>query len=334
MKIRLPIALGVAIASVTMAVTNLWPFMPPDAAARLGACHAAAAPEPLRPLLADPLYQALTKPQPGDWLASGHEWAQSVEDYRSSHPNLPDATRHVLYLMPLGDFPTQGRAPSLEELREYLGLYFGMEARLTPAETEAASGATRRINGESGQPQLLTSDILKWLPDKLPSDAYALLAVTMTDLYPKESWNFVFGEATFKKRVGVFSLARNQPGFLAGDTTSTGEPHPTIRALILRRACMTLSHETGHMFGLKHCRYYQCLMGGSGSVEEADRAPTGLCPVCLHKLYIARPFDPAGRQRALLDFYLAHGMKADASQARRILEAASGPSAPGAAPRP
>lgn len=323
MKWRLPFALGLAIASMTMAVINLWPFTPPDAASRIRAAAVDEAPEVLRPMLADRLYPPLEKPRPGDWLASGHEWAQSVKAYRNSKPNFPDATRKVLYLLPLGEFPEKSRAPSLEALREYLGLFFGMESRLAPAETEAATGATRRINGESGQPQMLTSDILKWLPGKLPADAYAMLAVTMTDLYPKESWNFVFGEATFKERVGVFSLARNSPGFLAGETGGQLEPHPTVRALILRRACTTLSHETGHMFGMTHCRYYQCLMGGSGSVEEADRSPVSVCPVCLHKLFLAKAFDPAARQRGLLDFYLKHDMKEEAKQAQVLWEAAT-----------
>lgn len=98
--------------------------------------------------------------------------------------------------------------------------------------------------------------------------------------------------------------------------------HPTVKAMILRRACITLSHESGHMFGWSHCRYYQCLMGGSGGVEESDRFPTGLCPVCLHKLYVAKPFDPSGRQRHLLAFYQQHGMKEDARQAQLVLEAA------------
>jgi len=29
-------------------------------------------------------------------------------------------------------------------------------------------------------------------------------------------------------------------------------------------------HEIGHMFGLKHCVYYECLMNGIMSVEEQD----------------------------------------------------------------
>ncbi len=317
MKLRLPFALGLAMACVTLAVMRLWPFTPPGEATRTAAAAGDGAPEVLRPWLQDHLYRPLQTPQPGDWLHSSPEWAQSVRVWQKSKPNLPDPTRHVLYLMPMGDFPEGGRAPSLEVLREYLGLYFGMEARLMRPEPESGPNPERRINGESGKPQLLTRDILKWLPGRLPPDAYAMLAVTLTDLYPKASWNFVFGEATYKKRVGVFSLARNDPAFFIGGDALLAPP--VVRALILRRACLILSHETGHMFGWAHCRYYQCVMGGTGSQEESDRFPLGLCPVCLHKRYLAGPFDPARRQQDLVDFYQRNGLTEDADHARELL---------------
>lgn len=319
MKLRLPLALGLAMASVTLAVKNLWPFTPPEQLVRTEAAAPDRAPSSLRPWLKDSLYQPLEKPQPGEWLDSVNENSQSFRSYEKSSPNLPDGTRKVLYLLPLGDFNPGGRAPSLEVLREYLSLFFSMEARLLPAEAETGPNAKRRINKESGQPQLLTPDILKWLPGKLPADAYAMLAVTLTDLYPKESWNFVFGEATFKARVGVFSLARNDPAFFIGGAGL--ESPPSVKALILRRACVTLSHESGHMFGWAHCRYYKCLMGGSGSLDESDRTATALCPVCLHKLHFAKAFDPVQRQQNLLAFFEHHGLSEDARACRAVLDA-------------
>jgi len=50
------------------------------------------------------------------------------------------------------------------------------------------------------------------------------------------------------------------------------------------RACKTMSHEISHMFGIRHCIYYECLMNGSNKIEEADVKPAWLCPVCLRKL--------------------------------------------------
>ena len=47
----------------------------------------------------------------------------------------------------------------------------------------------------------------------VPDDAFCLSAITMTDLYPKDSWNFVFGQARLYQRVGIYSLARYMPNF-------------------------------------------------------------------------------------------------------------------------
>jgi len=128
--------------------------------------------------------------------------------------------------------------------------------------------AKSRLNG--GVTQWKTGDILNWMKGRQPKDAFAMLAVTMTDLYPDEEWNFVFGQASYQSRVGVFSFARY----------SSEEPK-----IALLRAAKILSHEMGHMFGIKHCTFYECNMAGANHLDEVDRSPPHLCPVCLRKLY-------------------------------------------------
>ena len=44
------------------------------------------------------------------------------------------------------------------------------------------------------------------LPGLLPNNAAALIAFTNDDLYPDESMNYVFGQASFDRRVGIWSL--------------------------------------------------------------------------------------------------------------------------------
>lgn len=317
-RVRLPFLVAL-LAAVAVQIVWRMPFSPPDKAAREKASAAGDAPASLAPFLADGLYEPLNTPRPGEWLAVQKEFSQTVADFKNGSYNKPDGTRKYIYLLPMGDFPSGTAAPSLESLREYLEIFFQMPARLAPGTPENAAGATRRVNEGSGKPQLLTTDILKWLPSQLPSDAYCLLAVTLTDLYPKESWNFVFGEATFKERVGVFSLARNDPDFEG----RSGIDRASATALMLRRACLTLSHETGHMFGWKHCRFYRCLMGGSMSLGESDRTPAALCPVCLHKLAVTRTFDPSVRQQQLIKFYRQHHLGQDEQAAMRVLKTAA-----------
>ena len=46
----------------------------------------------------------------------------------------------------------------------------------------------------------------------------------------------------------------------------------------------TACHEICHVFGITHCPYYECLMNGSNLINEADRKPFALCPICLRKI--------------------------------------------------
>ncbi len=106
----------------------------------------------------------------------------------------------------------------------------------------------------------------------LPSDAYAMICILHDDLYPRDSWNYVFGLADLTGRTGVFSFARYNPVFF-------DEPQPAdLPQVILYRACKVMSHELGHMFGMKHCVFYSCCMNGSNHLQEASKRP--LCNSC------------------------------------------------------
>lgn len=129
--------------------------------------------------------------------------------------------------------------------------------------------------------------------------AFCVQAVTEVDLSPEESWNFVFGYASYFERIGVFSIARYDPLFYEQERTGQ---FPEERLL---RSCKILAHETGHMFSMAHCVFYHCCMNGSNSLEESDAQPIHLCPVCLEKLGSSVEFDPIERYRMLDDFYRA-----------------------------
>jgi len=245
------------------------------------------------------------KREPGnwDWLASHHEPGQTYERWANSNPNLPGAGRTKLYVLPIGEF-AEGIAPDLEKLQEYTAAYYHpMPVEMLPATPDAEVPAKERVH--LGKKQWKSTDLLRWLPKKLPADGYAMIAVTMTDLYPDEQWNFVFGQASTKDRVGVFSFARYHPAWTGGKADEG------TALLVLRRASKVLTHEMGHMFGIRHCIYYECNMNGANHLAEADATPMHLCPVCLRKLHRAARFDPAERYGKLRDFYVANGMKAE-----------------------
>lgn len=214
--------------------------------------------------------------------------------YAGSLPNLPRPPRDTLVIATLSTLDdTTG--PSVDALARYAGEFFGLPVRVISMDTAMAAARRREHDGAR---QLNAADVLDVLQTRLPDDAYCVIALTTEDLYPTEDFNFVFGMARLKARVGVFSFAR----YASPDRTQA-----------VRRAFKVMTHEVGHMFGITHCTHFSCNMNGSNSRDEMDREPMHLCPVCLRKLHMAVGFDPEGRYRALRTTYAAHGMTAEAA---------------------
>jgi archaemetzincin len=251
-------------------------------------------------------FAPLPKPKPGDWLYDQEEEGQTFAQYVASGPNIP-AKGDKIYVLPIGDLAA---GPSLRDLEDYAERFFMMPVEVLPAVTIEATHARTRMN--DGLRQLLAPEVTDWLRTQLPDDAYCLIGLTMIDLYPEESWNFVFGQASLSDRVGVFSFARN-------DYTYLGEP-PGDPKLVFQRAMKVMTHEIGHMFGIQHCVHWSCDMNGSNSVHESDTQPAEVCPVCLRKLHYAVGFDAEDRYRDLLEFYDAHQLTDEAAFIRRRLD--------------
>ena len=237
-------------------------------------------------------FEPIPKPSPHDWLAVHPESGQTFDEFKTSRPNRPTESSRVIYIQPLGEFLSD-RSPSMDKLREFAAAFFSMEVKALPAVSLDASRFTTRHNPNTGNLQILTGDVLNFLKGRAPSDAFCVLAITMADLYPEPSWNFVFGQASLRERVGVYSFARYDPAFYGQART------PDYETLLLRRSCKVLAHETSHMFGLAHCTFFNCLMNGSNHLAESDRRPLHLCPVCLRKLQWSVGFVVLERYKAL-----------------------------------
>ncbi len=250
-------------------------------------------------------------PGPGDWLASYPEQGQSYTDFVASKPNRIDPTRRKLYIQPLGKFNDEQR-PVLRQVADFGERFFRLKAELQP-EIEIPETMTKRRNRSTRAGQILSTDVLDFLKADLPKDAYCRIAVTMTDLYPEPSWNYVFGQASLRDRVGVYSFARYDRRFFGE------QPLPGDDLLFLRRCLGVFSHEVGHMFGIAHCTHYECLMNGSNNLEESDSQSPHLCPICLRKLAYAAGFDPAARYESLGKFYDRHFLTDEARWVRSRL---------------
>ncbi len=256
-------------------------------------------------------FDPLPTPEPGDWLSVHCESGQSFETFVRVDPNRPDAERSALVLQPLNSLNVPD-APNPEVLRRFAEIYFGLETVLFPSiDLDTVSIRSRRQPSLRHR-QLLTGDLLDLLRANLPEDAYCYVGITMEDLYPGPDWNYVFGQASLRDRVAVYSFVRYLPSFWG---ESQRDP-----LLVLRRSLKVLAHETAHAFGIHHCIECSCVMNGSNSLAESDTRPLHLCPEDLRKLQWSVGFDVVERYRLLADFYEANGLDDEARWVGRRLD--------------
>lgn len=248
------------------------------------------------------LYDSIGEPLPGDWLAANKEPYVSFEFYRRSSPVRPDDKRNKIYIQPFNDLDSNGRR-IVELVAEYMRAFYGLEVKVSaPADIFSVPQGYRRGAGE--YEQFKTGYLLDAvLGPALPEDAAVMIGLTSKDLYPEDTWNFVFGQAYLRKRVGVWSIAR-----LCGPETKSNAWKNCIP-----RTLHTASHETGHMFSLGHCTVFKCSMNGSNSLDESDRQPPWLCPDCLCKLNWNLQRDPLDHLVQLRDFWKKHNIESYAA---------------------
>lgn len=252
-------------------------------------------------------FEPLPEPQPDDWLANHPESGQAFEEFVAFGPNKPAGERRTIHIQPLGTFDDS--SPPLGLLEEFATAFFSLPVNVHPLMSIERALVTSRPNPMTGQQQLLAPDILELLKRSMPDDAFCVIGITMTDLYPEPSWNFVFGQASLRERTGVYSFARYLPPFAEG-----ADPR-----LVVRRSCKVLAHETSHMFGIQHCIFFRCLMNGSNHIAESDARPLHLCPIDLRKLQWSVGFDVPERYVRLLEFWRTCGFDDEAEWTRQTL---------------
>jgi archaemetzincin len=251
------------------------------------------------------LDKPLNAPKIGEWLQVHPEKEQTFEDYKRQNPIRPNDSLHTIYILPIGFFDTvQNRIIAANA--QYLALFFNVKTViLNPILDTNFPIKNRRI--KDGIEQLNSRYILDSVLNKMPKNAIISMAITAKDLYPQDSWNFVFGEANIQKRRAVSSIFRY---YTEGSSDST---------LCLDRLIKTSAHEVGHAFGCLHCVQNQCVMNGSNSMEESDRAPNSVCSNCLKKLNWLLEFDNKKRLNQLKVFYFKHRLNRDLNDVNRAL---------------
>jgi len=248
----------------------------------------------------EPFFKPMGKPGKYDWLATFQESGQTFDEYRAAKPNVPKGKRKNIYVQPIGKFTSTERNV-ITAAADYLHVFYQLPVKVLPTKQFPTLGKSDfRMRGYPSKRQIRTGFILdKMLKPALPADAAALVAFTNEDLYPSDTMNFVFGQASLDDRVGVWSVLRLE---------RNGSPEK-----FLTRTLKIAAHETGHMFSMRHCIKYECLMSGTNNLAETDSRPIDACPECTAKVLYLSQADAEKRYRELADFARKHGLKSDAA---------------------
>ncbi|MDI1241739.1 MAG: archaemetzincin [bacterium] len=245
----------------------------------------------------EPFFRPMGFPEYGDWLETNKEPGQTFDEYIASSPTLPTDERRTIHVQPIGKFDEQ-QTRVIKTTSDYLQAFFGLPVKTLTVKAAPAKlkEPDQRMIDYPQHRQVRSGYFLeKVLPPLLSKDAAALIAFTDEDLYPDTSMFFVFGQASLEKRVGVWSLYRldDQADF---DT-------------FLRRTMKIAIHETGHMFSMRHCTKYECVMSGTNHLGETDRRPVDACPECMAKIAWMNKEKPLDRYNRLVAFAKKYQMK-------------------------
>ena len=244
-----------------------------------------------------------------EWRSNHIEKFQTFNDFQKLKKIEPTAEKKIIYLQPIGEFNSL-QEKQIEYTRQYLKIYFQLEAKILPTISNEIFPKTVRRISKDGQEQILAGYVLdSVLITRKPKDAVVLMGITEGDLFPKPQWNYVFGLASYQKGVGVTSLYRFADGNLSESNFNQS----------LERLIKISSHEIGHMFGISHCLNANCVMNGTNSLTETDIHFARACSLCQQKLNSSLKYNDKKRLLELKKFFEENSFNAELSRTEKDL---------------
>lgn len=247
-------------------------------------------------------FSPIRLPKNGDWLRDHHEEGQSVARFisRSETYAQPHGPFNTIALVIIGEgFSTA----LLAKLKKYISAFFMLNVEIVgPYNVDQGDAVKiqRRVHPDTGL-QLFAGDCIQFCTSVVNQNrdlcrrTVCKMGVTMYDLTPREEWNFVYGLAYPLESSGCFSMCRFSPSFNEEKVQSP----EAVDQVIFERCCKVVSHEITHLFGVKHCVHYKCLMNGVNHIGELREQPLLECPLCCKKLSLQIGWDLGERFKAV-----------------------------------
>lgn len=164
-------------------------------------------------------FTTMPEARAGDWLERFSEDGLTFTAYIETDPVRPDEDWKSLAFVQVGLFTEEEKA-NAAAAAEFAGIWFTLPIRTVEPADLPADGFQRERNFswvEGPVTQYRTGWFLReLLPPLVPEDSVCILGMTMGDLYPDDSWNYVFGQSTFTRRVAVSSFTRYFAAFWGG----------------------------------------------------------------------------------------------------------------------
>lgn len=153
-----------------------------------------------------------------DWMQCQKESGQTFIQWQRSGSSLPFGRRTTIYLIPLAFNEDSIPKEILDPIKAFAAVFFQIPVKVMGTK-KFNKEVPNRINENSNTYQVDAGKVLEIMKPLVPSDAFCVAGITMCDLYPTESWNFVFGLANLAGNCGIYSLARYLSNFGKTQTT-------------------------------------------------------------------------------------------------------------------
>jgi archaemetzincin len=250
-------------------------------------------------------YDNLTAPEYGDWLMNHKEYGQTYQEFIRSGVVPVESERDTVYLAPLvcGEHEIdQGFINALVIICQ--SYFHGMKVKLFPKKLDLKENIEVKVSDKGRKNiQINANEILNLLYSELPSDAFCMVGFTEKDLYnnenilkprdyiykrsEKKTTSFCYGLSSVRNRVSVFTFTRYDPLYYINPKKDDREQERLMKYyfILLKRACKVAINEILHLFGLRNCTFFLCNLNGFNTMDEFDKRPLEVCPVCLRKLY-------------------------------------------------